>query len=171
VNPCITVKSYRNSQQDATVHRNLLFHVYIKLNMFRATHRPSSGAQNCTSSLWFCIRERLLDVEVGGRGRLPTASTNLNVYGLCAVFRVMTTYCTWLQTYRANLQMEVVCSLRNGGNVQHPNHLTVLITRYCRALQQITKMTHQGTTTPFICYDPTTRFGLNGHRREWQRNY
>ena len=23
----------------------LLFHVYIKLNMFRATHRPSSGAQ------------------------------------------------------------------------------------------------------------------------------
>ena len=32
--------------------------------MFRATHRPSSGAQNCTSSLWFCIRERWLDVEV-----------------------------------------------------------------------------------------------------------
>jgi len=25
---------------------------------------PSSGAQNYTSSLWFCIRERLLDVEV-----------------------------------------------------------------------------------------------------------
>jgi len=30
-------------QQDATVYHNL-FHVYIKLNMFRATHRPSSGA-------------------------------------------------------------------------------------------------------------------------------
>jgi hypothetical protein len=44
-----------------------LFHIYIKLNMFRATHRPSSGAQNCTSSLWFRIRERLLDVEVAGR--------------------------------------------------------------------------------------------------------
>jgi len=25
----------------------------MKLNMFRAAHRPSSGAQNCTSSLWF----------------------------------------------------------------------------------------------------------------------
>ena len=31
-------------QQDATVYQNLLFHIYIKLNMFRATHRPSSGA-------------------------------------------------------------------------------------------------------------------------------
>jgi hypothetical protein len=59
--------SYRNSQQDATVYQNLLFHVYMKHNMFRATHRPSSGAQNCTSSLWFCIRERLLDVVVAGR--------------------------------------------------------------------------------------------------------
>ena len=27
----------------------------MKLNMFRATHRPSSGAWNSTSSLWFCI--------------------------------------------------------------------------------------------------------------------
>jgi hypothetical protein len=40
----------------------LLFHIYIKLNMFRATHRPSSGAKNCTGSLWFFIRGRLLDV-------------------------------------------------------------------------------------------------------------
>jgi hypothetical protein len=31
-------------QQDTTVYQNLLFHIYIKLNMFRATHRPSSGA-------------------------------------------------------------------------------------------------------------------------------
>jgi len=43
----------------------------MKLNMFRATHSPSSGAQNCTTSLWFCIRERLLHVEV--------ASNNLNI--------------------------------------------------------------------------------------------
>jgi hypothetical protein len=49
--------SYRNSQQDATVYQNLLFHVYMKLNMFRATQRLSSGAQNCTSSLWVCISE------------------------------------------------------------------------------------------------------------------
>jgi len=32
----------------------------MKLNTFPATHRPSSGAQNCTSSLWFCIRRELL---------------------------------------------------------------------------------------------------------------
>jgi len=30
-------------QQDARVCQNL-FHIYMKLNMFRATHRPSSGA-------------------------------------------------------------------------------------------------------------------------------
>jgi len=40
----------------------LLFHIYMRLNMFRATHRPSSGAQNCTGSLWFFIRGRLLDM-------------------------------------------------------------------------------------------------------------
>jgi len=36
--------SYRKVQQDATVYQNVLFHIYIKLNVFRATHRPSSGA-------------------------------------------------------------------------------------------------------------------------------
>jgi hypothetical protein len=44
----------------------LLFHIYIKLNMFRATHRPSSGAENCTGSLWFFIRGMLLDVWLVG---------------------------------------------------------------------------------------------------------
>ena len=34
----------------------------MKLNIFRATHHPSSGGENCTSSLWFCICGRLLDV-------------------------------------------------------------------------------------------------------------
>jgi len=34
------------------VYQNLLFRIYMKLNMFRATHRPSSGAWNYTSSLW-----------------------------------------------------------------------------------------------------------------------
>jgi len=38
------------------MYQNLLFHIYMKLNMFRATHRPSSGAYNCTGSLWFFIR-------------------------------------------------------------------------------------------------------------------
>jgi len=27
----------------------ILFHIYMKLNMFRATYRPLSGGQNCTS--------------------------------------------------------------------------------------------------------------------------
>jgi len=40
----------------------LLFHIYMKLNMFRMTHSPLSGAENCTGSLWFFIRGRLLDV-------------------------------------------------------------------------------------------------------------
>jgi hypothetical protein len=76
VGPCIIVNSYRNNQQDATVYQNLLFHVYMKLNVFQATHRPSSGAQNCTSSLWLCIREKLWSL------RLLTASSNLNDHNL-----------------------------------------------------------------------------------------
>ena len=36
--------SYRKIQEDATVYQNLLFHIYMKLSMFRATHRPSTGA-------------------------------------------------------------------------------------------------------------------------------
>jgi len=35
--------SYRKIQQHATVYQNLLFHTYMKLIVFRATHRPSSG--------------------------------------------------------------------------------------------------------------------------------
>jgi hypothetical protein len=36
--------SYRNIKHDAKVYQNLSLHVYVKLNTFRATHRPSSGA-------------------------------------------------------------------------------------------------------------------------------
>jgi len=32
---------------------SLLIDVYVCLNMFRASPRPSSGAYNCTRSLWF----------------------------------------------------------------------------------------------------------------------
>ena len=70
--------SYRNSQQDPTAYQNLLFHVYLKLNMFRATHRPSSGAKTCTSSHWYCLCERLLDVVVFGRWQSPTTTTSNN---------------------------------------------------------------------------------------------
>jgi hypothetical protein len=31
----------------------LKFDVYIQLNVFQASPRPSSGAQHCSSSLWF----------------------------------------------------------------------------------------------------------------------
>jgi hypothetical protein len=37
-------------------YQNLLFHIYMNLNIFWAIHRPLSGAQNCSSILWFCIR-------------------------------------------------------------------------------------------------------------------
>jgi len=40
----------------------ILFNVYMKLNMFRATHHPSSGTYNCTSSFCLYMRGRLLDV-------------------------------------------------------------------------------------------------------------
>jgi len=44
LDPCIIVQFIKKIQQDTTMYRNLLFHIYIKLNMFRATHRPSSRA-------------------------------------------------------------------------------------------------------------------------------
>jgi len=45
MDPCIIVQFNRKIQQDATVYQNLLFRLYMKLNMFRTTHRPSSGAR------------------------------------------------------------------------------------------------------------------------------
>jgi len=39
-----SVQFTKKIQQDATVYQNFLFHIYMKLSMFRATHRPSSGA-------------------------------------------------------------------------------------------------------------------------------
>ena len=40
VDPCIIVNSYRNSQQDAPFYQNVLFHVYMKLNMFSSDTPP-----------------------------------------------------------------------------------------------------------------------------------
>ena len=36
--------SQRKIQKDATIYQIFSFSIYMKLNMFRATHRPSSGA-------------------------------------------------------------------------------------------------------------------------------
>jgi hypothetical protein len=61
-----------DAQQNATVYQNLLFHVYIKLDIFRATHRPSSGAQKCSTASGFayvkgCWKLWLLDVQQDAR--------------------------------------------------------------------------------------------------------
>jgi hypothetical protein len=54
----------------------------MKLKMFRATHRSSSSrAQNYTSSLWFCIRERLLDFEVARQRPGNSTSNNRLMMG------------------------------------------------------------------------------------------
>ena len=70
------------------MYQNLLFHVYIKFNMFRGTHRPSSGAQNCTSSIWVCIRKRLLDVVVAECWQRPATTILEKGENLAAFKRV-----------------------------------------------------------------------------------
>jgi len=42
-----------NQPTRCTSFTSLLLDVYVSLNMFRAPPRPSSGAYNCTRSLWF----------------------------------------------------------------------------------------------------------------------
>jgi hypothetical protein len=56
----------------------LLFHIYMKLNMFRAKHRLSSGAQNFTGSLWFFMSERLFRCVIGGRCQPQFVSDNVH---------------------------------------------------------------------------------------------
>jgi hypothetical protein len=51
--PCIIIRLKYINLLDATVFTSLLLDVYVWLNMFRAPLRPSSGAYNCTRSLWF----------------------------------------------------------------------------------------------------------------------
>jgi len=43
----------RNQPTRCNSFASLLLDVYVSLNMFQAASRPSSGAYNCTSSLWF----------------------------------------------------------------------------------------------------------------------
>jgi len=45
VDPCIIVQFIKkNPTRCKQCIKILLFYIYVKLNMFRATHRPSSGA-------------------------------------------------------------------------------------------------------------------------------
>jgi len=58
VNKIHTVVHYTSGIQINQLTRcknfsSLLLDVYVQLNMFRASSRPSSGAQQCSSSLWF----------------------------------------------------------------------------------------------------------------------
>jgi len=43
----------RNTNKKQLCNRIYYSKVYWRLNMFRAAHRSSSGALNCTCSLWF----------------------------------------------------------------------------------------------------------------------
>jgi hypothetical protein len=42
-----------NQPTRCKIFTSLLLDIYVWLNMFRALFRPSSGAYNCTRSLWF----------------------------------------------------------------------------------------------------------------------
>jgi len=39
-----TSHTEKTNKMQQAAHQNLLFHIYMKFNMFRATHRPSSTA-------------------------------------------------------------------------------------------------------------------------------
>jgi len=68
--------SYRNSQQDATVYQNLLFHVYMKLNMFWVTHEEPKTALAASGFAYMkgcCWTLRLLDIESVQQPQHPTS--------------------------------------------------------------------------------------------------
>jgi hypothetical protein len=51
--PCHHHTIQKNQPTRCNSFTRLLLDVYVWLNMFRAPLRPSSGAHNCTSNLWF----------------------------------------------------------------------------------------------------------------------
>ena len=51
--PCIIKKIQTIQPTRCNSFTSLFLDVYVWLNMFRASPRPSSGAYNCTTSLWF----------------------------------------------------------------------------------------------------------------------
>jgi len=58
--------SWRKSSKMQQCIKIWLFLIYMKFNMFRTTHRPSSGAQNCIGSLWFFYTWNAAGRVVGG---------------------------------------------------------------------------------------------------------
>jgi hypothetical protein len=51
--PFIIIQFKLNQPTRCNSFTSLLLDVHVWLNMFRALSRPSSGAHNCISSLWF----------------------------------------------------------------------------------------------------------------------
>jgi hypothetical protein len=78
------------------MYQILLFHNYTKLNVFWTTHRPSSGAQNCTGSIWFFICGRLFVRVVGGRCQaLPDNVHQLHVQTMFHVWETRSCQCSF----------------------------------------------------------------------------
>jgi hypothetical protein len=72
VNGTHTAKKCNKMQQCFKIYYSIFIR---KPNMFRATHRLSSGAYNCTSSLWFCIILcRVVGRVVAGRWQRPATT-------------------------------------------------------------------------------------------------
>jgi len=69
-------------QQDAACNRIYYCKVYWRLNMFRATHRSSSGALNCICSLWFIhpCGDRSLSRQSLGNDRSPHGCINQRLH-------------------------------------------------------------------------------------------
>jgi hypothetical protein len=83
--------SYSTIQQDEIVFQNLLFHIYVKLNMFWATHHPLSEAWNCISSLLFVYVEGCWTYgcrTLSGRAFLKQTWLFPHLYGFCNPVRI-----------------------------------------------------------------------------------
>jgi hypothetical protein len=87
-----TILTMKNPTRCNSVSKFYYSLFWMKLDMFRATHRPASGAWNCTSNFWFCIR-----------GRLSWRA----VFGRCQVV-----YATWQRPTTAHLTTFHICKTR-----------------------------------------------------------
>jgi len=72
-----------NHQLDATVSPSLLFDIYLQLNMFRASSRPSSGAYKLQQQPLVYRRNvvvAVMMVVVGQAGPIKTNSTAITTH-------------------------------------------------------------------------------------------
>jgi hypothetical protein len=64
VDPCIIVQFIKKIQQNSTVYQNFILPYLYEAHHVLGDTPPIIWSQNCTGSLWFFIRERLLDVQM-----------------------------------------------------------------------------------------------------------